>query len=225
MPTTWTLEVSGTELTLLPEKAIHWKEERTLLVADMHVGKDATFRARAVPVPLGSTASDLERLGRLLQQTGAERLIILGDLYHANEGMTQATRGALRDWRAQHQSVSVVLVRGNHDRDAVRSPPELDITEREEALVHSPFVFRHTPEPSPGGYVVGGHVHPGVVLRGDGGRRERLPCFHVTPSSLVVPAFSEFTGLQTVEPNPDDEIVAVAGDALLSLPADHLRSS
>lgn len=224
MHRTWTLAVGDTELTLLPEKAAYWEEERTLLVADVHVGKDAAFRARAVPVPLGTTASDLERLGRLLRRTGAERLIVLGDLYHAEAGMTPRTRDLFQDWRERHQRLSLMLVRGNHDRDAGHSPTEFEVTDREAPVVQSPFVFQHEPTPSEAGFVVGGHVHPGVILRGNGGRRERLPCFHVRPSALVVPAFGEFTGIHAVDLAPDDEIVAVAGEALIRVPADTDRS-
>ena len=61
--------ISGEQLDLLPEKAIWWPRRRTLLVADVHCGKDATFRAMGVPVPVREGewgASGLSRRGRRL---------------------------------------------------------------------------------------------------------------------------------------------------------------
>jgi DNA ligase-associated metallophosphoesterase len=212
-------------LQLFPERAAYWEAKRTLLVADVHLGKDATFRAEAVPLPLGSTDSDLQRLSGLIRQTGAERLLVLGDLYHARAGMTDGTLAALRAWRADHRSLDIVLVRGNHDRDAGLSPSNLEITEHDGPLVEGPFCFRHDPGSSEDGYVVCGHLHPGVVLRGNGGQRERLACFHANLSRLVLPAFSEFTGLHILHPEPGDRVAVVAGTDVVALPVDTVESA
>ena len=48
---------AGTRWVLLAGRALLWPERRTLLVADLHLGKGAVFRARGVPVPSGSTAA------------------------------------------------------------------------------------------------------------------------------------------------------------------------
>lgn len=223
MSNTWNLEVAGTVLTLFPERAAFWSETRTALVADVHLGKDATFRAEGVSIPLGSTTSDLERLSALIERTGAERLIVLGDLYHAAAGMTEQTERALRAWRSRHRTLEVVLVRGNHDRSAGRSPQGSDIAEHEDVIVDGPFAFRHVPKAVEGQYVIAGHVHPGVRVYGDAGQRERLPCFHATPSCLVLPAWSEFTGTHSVRPGPDDEVAVVAGDAVVPLSNELVR--
>jgi len=215
MPDACSVAVAGTVLTLLPERAAYWDDADTLLVADVHLGKDATFRAEAVPLPLGSTRSDLDRLSRLLQRTEAERLVVLGDLYHAAVGMTEPTLDALRGWRQKHRSLDVVLVPGNHDRHAGASSSDLDIAEHAAPLIDPPFVFRHEPLASEAGYVVAGHLHPGATVRGPGRQRERLACYHATPDRLVLPAFSELTGLYMVERRPSDQTFVIAGDEVL----------
>lgn len=217
MQNAWPLEVADTRLLLLPDRAAYWHDEKTLLVADVHVGKDATFREEAVPVPLGSTNSDLKRLSQLVEATQADRLVILGDLYHAAAGMTPRTLQMLRDWRSRHQTLDVVLVRGNHDRNAGRSPVDVRIKETETPLAGDPFVFCHKPEPAGSGYVIAGHVHPAVRVRGPAGQSERLRCFHATPSHLVLPAFSEFAGSHLVSPAENDCVVGIADDAVVPL--------
>jgi metallophosphoesterase superfamily enzyme len=53
--------------------------KRTLFVADVHFGKAAAFRAGGVPLPRGSTATDLERLTRhRMHRTG---YALCGDLH------------------------------------------------------------------------------------------------------------------------------------------------
>ena len=50
------------------------------------------------------------------------------------------------------------------------------------------------------GYALGGHVHPGIVLRGAFDDSARLPCFVLGPRRAILPAFGGFTGLAMVTP-------------------------
>ena len=61
------VEVAGAALHLMPERAAYLADEATLLVADVHAGKDASFRGLGVPVPPGSTESTLQRLSRAIE--------------------------------------------------------------------------------------------------------------------------------------------------------------
>ena len=58
-----------TQAELLPGRAIFLPQSKTLIVADLHLGKSATFRKRGLPVPEGTTKSDLDRLAALLKAT------------------------------------------------------------------------------------------------------------------------------------------------------------
>src|SRR6478752_4639680 len=103
----------------MAERALYWQREGALIIADLHWGKAATFRAAGVPLPPGTTTDDLARLDRALARTGARRLILLGDLFHARAGRhAAATLVTVAAWRSAHPSLDVLLVRGNHDRSA-----------------------------------------------------------------------------------------------------------
>jgi hypothetical protein len=78
-----TIACAGEQVTLLTQRAIFWPRTATLLIADPHFGKDATFRAAGLGLPTGPLAADLARLDSALLETQAERLIILGDLSRA----------------------------------------------------------------------------------------------------------------------------------------------
>ena len=80
-----------------------------------------------------------------------------------------------------------------------------------------PFLACHAPCHPPTGYVLSGHLHPGVFLSGVDGAA-RLPCFVLGTRRAILPAFGSFTGLAIVTPAPGDRMVAIAGSRLFALP-------
>jgi uncharacterized protein len=211
------IHLRGEPLHLLPERAAFIERTATLLVADPHFGKSASFRAAGLAVPGGTTAGSLARLDAALARTGARRLIFLGDFFYARTGRVSATLRALEVWRARHPSLELVLVRGNHDRHAGDPPPELRIETVDAPLPDSPFALCHHPDPVAGKYVLAGHLHPAAVLRGVGRQRERLPCFWLGAAVGVLPAFGEFTGAMEVRPAPGDRVLVVAGEEVVEV--------
>lgn len=211
------LEIAGERLRLLPERAVLWERTATLVAADLHWAKAAAFRAAGVPIPRGITSADLARLGAALERTAASRLVLLGDLFHARAGRVPNTMAAIAEWRAARPGVEVLLVRGNHDRHAGDPPAELGFTVVNGPWLDPPFVLRHEPAPSDEGYVLAGHLHPGVTVHGPGRQSLRLPCFAFGPDLGLLPAFSEFTGTAEREVRDDDQVFVVAGDEVLPI--------
>ena len=209
------VDVAGERLVLLAERAAYWERARTLLVADSHFGKAAAFRAAGVPVPRGTTTGSLERLDSSLAHTSATRIVFLGDFLHAREGREAETTRVVGEWRSRNAAVEMLLVRGNHDVRAGDPGSEIDIRCVDGPVVEPPFVFTHKPAVSDAGYVICGHVHPGVRLTGPGRERTRLPCFWLQPKTAVLPAFGEFTGLADIPVDPGDRVWVVAGGAVL----------
>ena len=203
------IEVEGEPLVRLAERAAYVERTRTLLVADAHFGKAASFRALGVAAPRGTTLGTLERLDAALAHTSARRIVFLGDFLHAREGRAPSLLAALRLWRERNGSLELVLVRGNHDRGAGDPPGALDIRCVDEPLVEGPFALVHHPGARADGYVLAGHLHPGARLAGGGRQREWLPCFWFGARQAVLPAFGEFTGLADVRPAAGDRVFVV----------------
>lgn len=217
LPAPCEVVVCGEPAVLLPERALWLAGHNTLLVADLHWGKAAAFRAANVPVPTGTTAADLTRLSQALQRTQASRLIVLGDLLHARHGRHADTLATIAAWRASHADVAIDLVRGNHDAHAGDPPTMLDITCVDELRI-GPFVGLHEPAERDDGFVLAGHVHPHVSLRARGKQHVRLPCFVFGPRRGILPAFSSFTGGGMYERAPGDAIYAVVGESVMAIP-------
>jgi DNA ligase-associated metallophosphoesterase len=203
--------LAGESVVLMVERVLFWPRTGTLVAADLHWGKGAAFRAAGIPVPVGATSDDLGRLDAALFRTCAQRLVVLGDLFHARTGrIATQTLAELRRWRSLRTELEIMLVRGNHDRHSGDPPDDLRINCVDAPAFVPPFVLRHEPADSPEGYTLAGHLHPGIVLAGPALQRERLPCFWLTPRGAVLPAFGSFTGLGPVHPDPGDRVFVIA---------------
>ena len=138
------------DIVLLPGRAALLPATQTLVCADVHLGKAATFRRAGLPVPEGSAQQDLKRLADLVTTHDARRLIIAGDLFHARAGCTPRVLGEFTDFREQirqRSNTEVVLVLGNHERSLGRqfSPQDIGIDQCVKELVEPPFRFVHEP--------------------------------------------------------------------------------
>ena len=208
----------GAGLILMPERAVYRPDAATLYVADTHWGKPATLRAGGIAVPAGTTAADLGRLTRAVRRTGAERLVILGDLLHARRGRREAaTNAAVAAWRAGLPELRVELIEGNHDRAAGPPDPAWEIAVRPDPTPDPPLILKHFPHPDPAGPVLAGHEHPAVRLCGPGGERLKLPCFRVGRAVLTLPAFSAFADGATVAPIVGERICVVADGEVIDM--------
>jgi DNA ligase-associated metallophosphoesterase len=208
--------IAGEPVQLMAERALFWEREQALVVADLHWGKAATFRAAGIALPPGTTTDDLARLDRALTRTRARRLFLLGDLFHAREGRRAAqTLAAVATWRASHPALDVLLVRGNHDRRAGDPPPDLGIAVVDAPHHVGPFALHHEPAMAAQAYSLAGHLHPGFVMSGPARQRERLACFVIGARSAILPAFGSFTGTLAMSVRPDDRIFVIAEDAVI----------
>ncbi len=113
--------------------------------------------------------------------------------------------------------MSILLVRGNHDRGAGDPPQELEIRCVDPPCIDLPFVFRHHPAESAEGYTLAGHIHPAFKLHGRGKQKVTLPCFYFTAKFGVLPAFGSLTGQAIVEPDAGDRVYGVAGDEVVEI--------
>ncbi|MES2534072.1 MAG: ligase-associated DNA damage response endonuclease PdeM [Pseudomonadota bacterium] len=212
------VEWAGEVLQLLPERALWWPAGGTLFVADLHLGKAATYRALGQPVPGGTTQENLLRLDALLARHRPRQLVFLGDFLHAAQARTPTLLALLDAWRARHADVAMTLVRGNHDSRAGDPPAGLGIAVVDEPWLVGPFACCHHPQSHPTHFVLAGHLHPACMLHGAGRDRLRLPCFVQDSRQAILPAFGEFTGGWLMEAAPGRRFHAVGGGAVWALP-------
>ncbi len=207
--------LDGIDAWLRPERALWLPGESTLVVADLHVGKEAAFRDAGLAIPGGILDETLGRLGRAIESCGARRVVVAGDLVHSRRGLPEAVVARFAAWRAG-VGAAIDLVRGNHDRHAPELPPEWRVGEAGGELRLGPLRIVHEPGDRDGAFTIAGHLHPTVTLR-SGVDRLTLPCFALTPRSLVMPAFTRFARGVAVASSPGSRFYAIAGDEVVEV--------
>lgn len=208
------LSFHGETLHLLPSGALHWPARATLVVSDLHLGKSERLARRGgTLLPPYETQATLEKLDHDLEQSGAERVICLGDSFDdlaALDGIEETARLWLirlmagRDW---------TWITGNHDP----GPIEIGGTHRAE-LPLAPFTFRHIADPAQRAEI-SGHYHPKARLAG-----QSRPCFLADADRLVLPAYGAYTGgLICTDPAlaalmAKDALAILTGPRVLAIP-------
>ncbi len=214
-----TLQLPGTALHLLPELAAFDPGERTLYVADLHLGKSAVFRAAGLALPDGPDTETLAGLSLLITRVQALRVIILGDVFHSRILQREHLHRQVTAWRAAHPGVVITVIPGNHDHRIQWDEwlPGAEIL-NPGASVSTFTLFHHPPEPDPAGALsLCGHLHPGLSL---GRRLSRVttPCFHLRHNVLTLPAFGSFTGLQILDPAAGDRFFVTLRQTVVEVP-------
>ena len=210
------ISLNGEAVLLLPQKALYWPREKMLVIADIHFGKAAAFRAQGVPVPRGTTSQNLAALDELMDLHETAQIVFLGDFLHARASHASATVAAMLAWRLRNPGVRLILVRGNHDLRAGDPAASLGIEMVDEPFTVGAFSFCHHPDIAGDGYVLAGHVHPVYVLstRLDS---LRLPCFLAGTTRMVLPSFGAFTGGFVITPSPGERVFVTSGEAVHSV--------
>jgi uncharacterized protein len=211
--------IGDEHLILSGERSLFWENERTLIVADLHVGKTGHFRKAGIGIPQNIYKDDLHRLLAQILFFKADKLIIVGDLSHS---IANREMDLFRRWRKDFPLLEVHLAKGNHDILDNAWYAEADITVHNDPLVINKFVFVHDllkPKLTlkPGQFAFSGHVHPAVTIRGKGRQSLRFPCYYFTSSFCILPAFSHFTGTYTVSAKEGEEIFAIVEKEILAL--------
>jgi uncharacterized protein len=183
----------GETLSLSNQRALFWGKERTLVIADLHLGKTAHFRKHGIAIPLSVMERDLQRLKNLIVFFGARNLIVVGDMFHSGYNTDLAV---FKRWRDELTALEIHLVKGNHDRLSEEQYAYLGINSSAHELLIPPFHFVHHAQANKP-FSIGGHLHPGRVIYGMAKQAVRLPCFILNEHQLILPAFSLFTGLDT----------------------------
>lgn len=209
------IEIRGNKFWLLPQKAAFWKETKTLLIGDLHLGKITHFRKEGIAAPSAASQNNLVRLEEMVQTTKAERIFFLGDLFH-NKYNKEWDRFA--EWRTKHAAIEMTIVLGNHDilsRDLFLQNNILS----HNSIYESDFIFAHHPsdDESPDHFIFCGHIHPVYCLRSSGRQYIKLPCFIHDPHQMILPSFGIFTGGYEMEFVRNRKIYVVAGEKVIGV--------
>lgn len=209
-----TYNFEGVSLTLLKEKAIWIQELGTLLMADLHFGKAAHFRKSGIPIPEPIHDADLVNLKKLQDQYRPNHTYFLGDLFHSDWNNQWEY---FQQFLEQFPETEFHLIKGNHDILSPSAYKQSALKIHNEPLILGNLMLSHEPlENIPAGFLnICGHIHPGVRLVGKARQSVRIPCFFLSQSRLILPAFGNFTGLALVKPKTDDKLWGITQEKII----------
>ncbi|AXK41700.1 ligase-associated DNA damage response endonuclease PdeM [Erythrobacter aureus] len=214
------LSFAGEEWLLTEGRALYWPREGTLLVADLHLEKGSFFARHGQMIPPYDSRETLERVALAIRETGARRVITLGDNFHDSDGSTRLEPHASGMLDALTKAVDWVWITGNHD-------PEMEARHGgtlAEELEIGGTILRHRAQKGETRPELSGHYHPRLQLKVRQ-RMIRRPCAVVSANDgpdgkptgrMILPAFGAYTGgMNAADPailkalQPADRIDAV----------------
>jgi uncharacterized protein len=200
---------------LLSQRLVYLANHKTLLIADVHFGKINHFRRAGIAVPTSANNRNSSGLIDAINETKAEQVIFLGDLFHSSYNEEWQTVGQLIKHFAQ---CSFQLVEGNHDVLGVNQYVQQGI-QLVKQLTLGQWLLTHEPLPEVPNqlYNLCGHIHPGVSLRGGGRQSLLLPCFYFGKQQGILPAFGAFTGLAKINPKKGDQVFVIANGKIVAV--------
>jgi len=169
--------------------ALWWPELETLVVADLHLEKGASYARRGAFLPPYDSRATLRRLADVMARLQPARMVLLGDSFHDVEVMRHLPEEERAMLVRLQENCVWIWVTGNHD-------PQ--ICDRLGGEVRTEFVlgdltFRHEPGPVDVVGEVAGHLHPAArIVRH--GRSLRRRCLVGNGDRIVLPAFGAYTG-------------------------------
>jgi putative SbcD/Mre11-related phosphoesterase len=163
---------------LTPEGAVIHLEEKTAIVADVHLGYEWSRGAGGDVVPAHSLSETLQAFASLFARALLNRLVVAGDLVESARPCRRTANDlrGLREW-LDVRGIEFVPLLGNHDSQRHPRPPA--------TLEVGGWTIGHGHKPIQADRTITGHDHP-VFRVGPTAAR----CFLVGPSAFVLPAFS-----------------------------------
>jgi DNA ligase-associated metallophosphoesterase len=205
-----TITIQNQSFELHPSGALFWQTKNMLLISDVHLGKVSHFRMHGVAIPNSAILENFNKLTKVVDFFCPEKIIFLGDLFHSSKN---------REWDFFKEWVDccageITLIAGNHDIIDKKHYTDININVLQFLEVDD-FLLTHKPAEVKERFNISGHIHPGVILRGQGGQSLKLPCFFRKENQMILPAFGEFTGKHIMKPDQEDIIYAIAKDEII----------
>ncbi len=169
--------------------ALWLPDERTLVVADLHLEKGSAYAARGVFLPPYDSTATLAALAAAIRRHAPLRVIALGDSFHDVGAEARIGESDLATLRQLQAGRDWLWVTGNHD-------PQISLMmggATADRIDIAGVSLRHEPDVRETGFEIAGHLHPAAKVRMRG-RALRRRCFALSARRCVMPAMGAYAG-------------------------------
>ena len=209
-------------------RAAWFPNERVLAVADVHLGYAWAHRLAGQLMPITPPTDTLARLKELQGDYQPKEIVVLGDIVHRAVAL-ESLEKEMREIMAGLSQSHLTLLLGNHDRRLQQVVKQwgllVELAEvremRGHVLVHGDKALTRNGKQR----IIMGHEHPAISI-GDGvTTSQKCPCFLVSDTVIVLPAFSNWaagTNIRAYEMMSEaaraadfTQAIAICGDKML----------
>lgn len=163
---------------------LYIKSLDAIACSDLHLGYEGVAADRGSFLPKVNLRKIKETLAKAVENTGARRIIVDGDIKNEFSKVHIEEFNEFREFvgylRGELKIKDITLIKGNHDNfiDRLRDPLKVKVY-GQEALIDG-YLFFHgeeLPKSKEGKTLIMGHLHPAVTLYGGLGIKEKLRSF------------------------------------------------
>lgn len=219
------------DLVVDARRAVWFPDDRVLAVADLHLGYAWAHRLGGQLMPITPTRDTFARLAGLQRDYEPIEIVVLGDVVHRAVALDVLAEEMREMVEGLSPGSRLTFLAGNHDRqlqevlDRWQLPVRLSNTRviGRNHLTHGDSAAAN----EAGQRLVIGHEHPAITI-GDGvTTSQKCPCFLVSETVVVLPAFSRWaagTNIRTYPFMSDAaraarfrQAIAICGEKLLPI--------
>jgi len=180
-----------------------------LLLADLHIGYEATLEGEGFAMPRVQTLEMISRLNKAIDCYDPSVVVVVGDLKHNfDRNLTAEWNGVERFVEEVCGRAKLSVVRGNHDNYLSTILSKRGIVLEKSVVIGGMLVSHgHETRAAYAGGMILAHEHPALRIRETTGASVKVPCFLYEPEGerLVLPAFSTLALGSDVIGTPDSE--------------------
>jgi putative SbcD/Mre11-related phosphoesterase len=170
------------EWLLTPQRAAVHVPTATLVAADLHLGYHQARRRKGEAIPLWSVEELLAPLASIAAGVEVRQIVVAGDFLEG--GWDGEIVDEFLAWCSAAKVELLGIVPGNHDAGWIRRNEKLPVLA--DGIRLGKWLVLHGHRRLPKVRVVHGHVHPCFRIG-----KIAAPCFLLSESRLVLPAFTE----------------------------------
>lgn len=214
--------------------ALFLPKEKTLIIADTHIGYEEALNKQGVLIPRTQNQLTVKRLDKIIKEVNPETIIINGDIKHEFGTISET------EWRntiklidhLARKSKKLILIKGNHDKILGPIAEKRNIEVHTHLKIGNVLITHGHKEPTSKQLenvktIIIGHEHPAISLT-DYPRVEKYKCFLigsykrkkliVAPSFLPIVEGTDIMRERTLSPlitNINNMEVFIVGDKVM----------
>ena len=182
----------GSEVSFHKTGVVFIKKSKTLLVADLHLGKGASLNFDGNLVPTYDIKETIDKLMYALARFHPSKIIALGDSFHDKNSIINLDNESLNLIRNITDNYEVFWIYGNHDKN-IKCKNKIG-GNFFHTYSEDNFSFIHEKKNKPNKHFeFSGHFHPKTILKINNSKFS-YKCFVLGKKFCILPSFGLFTG-------------------------------